>query len=127
MRGFAARIIEKKRQPKDFAILCRTNEQPRAFEMELRQAKIPYVLMGGMSFYDRKEVRDVLAYLKLLVNPADEVSLLRIINTPHRGISQSTIKRLLDEAIGGSKPIWSVLPRCADLDNLSPAATRSKW
>ena len=106
----AARIAEKKRRPKDFAILCRTNEQPRAFEMELRQAKIPYVLLGGMSFYDRKEVRDILAYLKLLVNPADEVSLLRIINVPARGIGQTTVKRLLAEAIQRGKPMWELLP-----------------
>jgi len=121
----AARLKTPKIRPCDFAILCRTNEQPRAFETELRRAKIPYVLLGGMSFYDRKEVRDVLAYLKVLANPADEVSLLRIINTPHRGISQTTVKRLLDEAIGKSKPIWSVLPRCADLNNLSSAAVQA--
>jgi DNA helicase-2/ATP-dependent DNA helicase PcrA len=78
-----------------------------------------------MSFYDRKEVRDVLAYLKVLANPADEVSILRIINTPHRGISQTTVKRLLDEAIGKSMPIWSILQRSADLDNLSPTAVQA--
>jgi DNA helicase-2/ATP-dependent DNA helicase PcrA len=121
----ASRLKTQKRRPRDFAILCRTNEQPRAFETELRLAKIPYILLGGMSFYDRKEVRDVLAYLKLLANPADEISLLRIINTPHRGISQATVKRLLDEAISKSQPIWSILPRAGELDNLSPSAVEA--
>jgi DNA helicase-2/ATP-dependent DNA helicase PcrA len=107
----AARIAGHKRRPKDFAILCRTNEQPRAFEMELRRMKIPYVLLGGMSFYDRKEVRDILAYLKLLANPSDEVSLLRIINVPARGIGQTTVKRLMDAAIASGKPLWEVLSR----------------
>jgi len=118
-----ARIAEKKRKPKDFAILCRTNEQPRAFEMELRRAKVPYVLMGGMSFYDRKEVRDILAYLKLLANPADEVSLLRIINLPARGISQATVKRLMEEAIKAGKPLWELLPHIHQFAGL-PAAAR---
>jgi DNA helicase-2/ATP-dependent DNA helicase PcrA len=105
------RIRGKKRQPKDFAILCRTNEQPRAFELELRRAKIPYVLLGGMSFYDRREVRDILAYLKVLVNPRDEVSLLRIINTPARGLGQGAVKRLMEQAIGEGKPLWEILGR----------------
>ena len=105
-----ARIKDAKRHAKDFAILCRTNEQPRSFEMELRRAKVPYVLLGGMSFYDRKEVRDVLAYLKVLVNPRDEVSMLRIINTPPRGIGQNTVKRLLEGAVGQGKPLWNMLP-----------------
>jgi DNA helicase II / ATP-dependent DNA helicase PcrA len=121
----AARIQEKKKRPRDFAILCRTNEQPRSFEMELRRMKIPYVLMGGMSFYDRKEVRDILAYLKLLAHPADEVSLLRIINLPARGISQTTVKRLMEEAISRGKPLWEILPHVAALSGVTSAAVEA--
>ena len=75
-----------------------------------------------MSFYDRKEVRDILAYLKLLANPADEVSLLRIINVPARGISQTTVKRLLEEAIQRGKPLWEILPHAGQLAGLPAAA-----
>lgn len=121
----ATRIGQHKRRPRDFAILCRTNEQPRAFEAELRQAKIPYVLLGGISFYDRKEVRDILAYLKLLVNRSDEVSLLRIINVPARGISQATVKRLMEAAIERGKPLWDVLPVAGQVDGLPPAALQA--
>lgn len=122
VNDIATRMVEKKRRPKEFAILCRTNEQPRAFEMELRRRKIPYVLMGGMSFYDRKEVRDILAYLKLLAHPADEVSLLRIINLPARGISQPTVKRLMEEAIRRGRPVWEVLPDAGTLGSLPSTA-----
>ena len=100
--------------PSDIAILFRTNEQPRAFELEMRRARVPYQLVGGLSFYDRKEIRDVLAYLKVLANPSDEVSLLRILNTPPRGIGASTVETLLEQAVSAGQPLWKVLPEAVE-------------
>jgi DNA helicase-2/ATP-dependent DNA helicase PcrA len=96
--------------PSDVAILFRTNEQPRAFELELRRAGVPYRLVGGLSFYDRREVKDILSFLRVLANPNDEVSLLRVINLPPRGIGAGTIEALLKVAVDRGAPLWSVLP-----------------
>jgi DNA helicase-2/ATP-dependent DNA helicase PcrA len=120
-----ARLQQPGVQPRDFAILFRTNEQPRTFEIELRKARLPYVLIGGQSFYDRKEVRDITAYLKVLVNPRDEAALLRIINTPARGIGQSTVATLLPLAVQAGKPLWDVLGKAAECDGVTPAAAEA--
>ncbi len=102
-------FVEQKRVPVgDFAILFRTNEQPRLFEMELRKRGLKYVLTGSQSFFDRKEIRDSLAYLKVIANPDDESSLLRIINVPARGISDKTRSLVLDNAVKSGVSFWKM-------------------
>lgn len=103
------RLAESKRQPRDFAILFRTNEQPRAFEMELREAKIPYTIFGGQSFFDRKEVKDVVSYLKTFLRPTDDVSLLRIINAPPRGIGSTTLAKLREYTTTNKTSLWNAI------------------
>lgn len=114
---------DKRVYPSEFAILFRTNEQPRAFEVELRKSQVPYVLVGGQSFYDRKEVRDVLAYLRVLAYPKDEVSLLRIINTPARGIGTGTVKAMLEQAVGSGRQLWEILGEVKGSGQFAPAVT----
>lgn len=97
-------------RPSDVAILFRTNEQTRAFELELRKNRVPYVIVGGTSFYDRREVKDMLAYLRVIANPLDEVSLLRIVNCPPRGIGPTTIEQLMKVAVARGVPLWKVFP-----------------
>src|SRR5512143_1307235 len=79
---------------KDFAVMYRTNAQSRSLEDALRRSSIPYVIVGGIEFYQRKEVKDVLAYLRLLVNPADDEGFLRVVNAPNRGIGTTTLTKL---------------------------------
>ena len=110
VREISYLITELRVRPKDVAILFRTNEQPRLFETEMRRLNVPYVLLGGQSFFDRKEIRDVLAYLKVLAAPRDEVSLLRIINTPSRGIGTTTTEKLVQLAVSHGKSLWDVVP-----------------
>ena len=94
---------------KDFAILYRTNSQSRSLEEALRKQNIPYKIYGGLSFYDRKEVKDLLAYFRVVINPHDEQALLRIINYPARGIGKTTIERLMVVANERQTGIWDVI------------------
>ena len=94
---------------RDIAILFRTNEQPRPVEAQLRKQKTPYVLIGGQSFFDRREVRDILAYLKTIAFPKDEPSLLRIINVPARGIGNSTMQKLIQRSVERSQGLWKTV------------------
>ena len=94
---------------KDFAILYRTNAQSRSMEAALRKQNIPYKIYGGLSFYDRKEIKDLLAYFRVTINPEDEQSLLRIINYPSRGIGEKTIERLMVFANERKTSIWQCI------------------
>ena len=100
------------------AILFRTNQQSRPFEMALRQAKVKYHLIGGQSFFDRREVRDLLAYLKLFYNPDDDISLLRIANVPARGLSDTTMQRLLAASQERHCSVYTVMRHTDVLDSM---------
>ncbi|MGB3239415.1 MAG: DNA helicase PcrA [Geitlerinemataceae cyanobacterium] len=106
----------------DFAILYRTNAQSRAFEDVLVRSNIKYKVVGGLRFYDRKEVKDVIAYLRLIANPADTVSLKRVINTPRRGIGKTTITNLDNIAQQLGVPLWEIL---SDETSVKTVAGRS--
>ena len=94
---------------KDFAILYRTNAQSRAFEEALRRMGIAYTIYGGISFYQRKEIKDLIAYLRIIINPNDEEALKRIINYPARGIGKTTIDKAVLAANNGNISMWEVL------------------
>ncbi len=96
-------------QNKDFAILYRTNAQSRSFEESLRRMNIPYRLFGGVSFYQRKEVKDFLAYLRLVVNTRDEENLKRIINVPARGIGKTSLDKIIVTAHQEDKTLWELM------------------
>ena len=93
----------------DFAIFYRTNAQSRIFEDFLRKEKLPYRIIGGQKFYERKEIKDILAYLKFLVNPADSIALFRIINTPARGIGKASQDRISEIAKSENISEWKVI------------------
>ena len=107
------------RNYKDFAILYRTNAQSRIFEECLRRKDIPYKIVGGTRFYDRKEIKDMIAYLKVMVNPEDSISLKRIINVPKRGIGDATIQKVADFAQSYEVALWDALSEAGNIPTLT--------
>jgi DNA helicase-2/ATP-dependent DNA helicase PcrA len=117
-------LIKEGYKPSDCAILYRTNAQSRSFEESFIRKAIPYKIVGGLKFYDRKEIKDIVAYLKVIENPVDNISLKRIINTPRRGIGDATIQKLEEFAEQTNDSIYGALLSLEHV-NLSSRAKNS--
>lgn len=113
------------RDYKDFAVLYRANAQARSVEDALNRAGIPYNIYGGIKFYERKEIKDIIAYLRVIQNPQDDISLKRIINVPRRGIGLRTIEKIEDRASLKEESIYSVLIDIEDNSDISRKARAS--
>jgi DNA helicase II / ATP-dependent DNA helicase PcrA len=129
-RFVAATIFEEKMRNQmhngEFAILYRTNAQSRAMEDALRKRDIPYRIYGGLSFYQRKEIKDVLSYLRLVINPKDEEALVRVINYPARGIGGTTIDKLTIAANHYKRSIFEVMEHIDKIDLKLNSGTKAK-
>jgi DNA helicase-2/ATP-dependent DNA helicase PcrA len=108
-----------------FAILYRTNAQSRPIEDALVHGNIPYTVVGGMRFYDRKEIKDALSYLRVILNPDDTISLLRIINTPRRGIGKATIGGLLSASKELNVPLWEIIGDETSVNTIAGRSAKS--
>lgn len=109
--GLIEDAYRKGAKPNEIAILLRTNFQSRPFEEELRMRNLPYKVVGGYNFFDRREVRDMISYLRIIANPKDESSLMRTINTPKRGIGQTTLAKLYKESLETGQTLSDILGR----------------
>jgi len=108
----------------DIAVFYRTNAQSRSFEDAFRRERIPYRLIGSVRFYERKEIKDAMAYMKMLVNPADTISILRVINTPARGIGKTAIERVMAYARRKEMPIYDALLTADQVPDITNTARR---
>lgn len=116
------KLITEGRRAKDMAVIYRSNKQAELIEQALRERGLAYVLIGGQAFFERKEVKDLLSYLKLAIHPMDEIALRRIINFPTRGIGEQALAKLEAYAIARDVPLFRAVQRAADIEGLSPAA-----
>nr|WP_330364682.1 DUF3553 domain-containing protein [Clostridioides difficile] len=124
MADSIAQIARKENRPyKDFAVLYRANAQARPVEDALNRSQIPYNIYGGTKFYERKEIKDLLAYLRVIQNPQDDISIKRIINVPRRGIGLRTIEKIEDRANLKQESIYSVL---IDIETNSDISTKAR-
>src|SRR6185369_2053450 len=115
----AGAIHKESRRARDFAVFYRTNALSRQIEHSLREHVVPYQIVNGLEFYQRKEIKDILAYLHLLNNPRSDVALLRVINTPMRGIGKATVDRLRDYARMNGLPLLEAARRAGIIEGLS--------
>ncbi len=121
----AAAVRSRQARPGDFAILFRTNDQIRPFEAQLRQLGLSYTVVGSTSFFDRKEVRDLMAFLQLALPPVNDVALLRVINVPPRGIGTQSVEWLLEQSVQQNRRIWSVMTDSQLLAQLPPRTQKA--
>jgi len=130
-RAEAARVVDEiqsrlgDRDTGDFVVLYRTNAQSRPFEEALRRARLAYRIVGGVRFYERREIRDVLAYLQLAVNPADEAAFARAVSWPRRGVGSVTLERLRDAASAKGETLMAAAERARDIEELPTAGARA--
>lgn len=110
----------------DFAILYRTNAQSRAFEESLRKLNLPYKIYGGLSFYQRKEIKDLLAYFRLTANPQDEEALKRVINYPKRGIGNTTVEKIIVAASHFEVSLWDIISKPQEFHIGLPSSTQNR-
>ena len=115
-------IREENKKPKDCAILYRSNGQAKLLEEQLREQGVPYRMIGGQQFFERKEVKDLLAYLKVALNRADEISLRRVINYPPRGIGDTSVEKLSQHALAKGWSLWQAIERVDALDGIPTSA-----
>jgi DNA helicase-2/ATP-dependent DNA helicase PcrA len=130
-RDEAAFVVEQIRRaraegvdPREIAVFYRIHAQSRVLEEALRAADVPYQIIGGTKFYERAEIKDAIAYLRLLVNPRSDVDLMRVINVPARGIGQTTVDRLTTWATLSDVSLFDALARLDEVDDLAPAARK---
>ena len=125
--AIAGIVAAQPEAPRQTAVLYRTNAQSRLIEDALRRAEIPYHIVGNIRFYERKEIKDALAYLKVIVNPHDDVSLRRIINSPPRGIGPRSIERAAGDAPGETTPATLFAPAPAEIVEVPDDKSSSLW